>query len=183
MHRATLDVADFLAEVADRWQAVAENRDLTIDLDLPDVGMVEADPLSSRACSTTSLTTHVATRPPVARWVCPVRHVSRPDGSSAYPTPARRSPWVCVVRSSSGFDAAIEPASAKPGVLVWGWRCVRQSRVSMVARCASTSRTARSPSSPSSFPERLTTSFQMFHVTFRLGADHEAEAFHEGAGR
>jgi signal transduction histidine kinase len=45
VHRTALDVADFLAEVADRWQAVAENRDLTIDLDLPDEGMVDADPL------------------------------------------------------------------------------------------------------------------------------------------
>ncbi len=45
VHRTELDVADFLAEVADRWQAVAESRDLTIDLELPDDGVIDADPL------------------------------------------------------------------------------------------------------------------------------------------
>jgi two-component system, OmpR family, heavy metal sensor histidine kinase CusS len=43
--RVSLDVADFLAELAARWQAVAESCDLTIELDLPDEGTVDADPV------------------------------------------------------------------------------------------------------------------------------------------
>ncbi len=41
----TLDVADFLAELADRWQAMAESHRLTIELELPDEGVISADPV------------------------------------------------------------------------------------------------------------------------------------------
>jgi len=43
VQRAQIDVADFLADLAARWQAMAESRDLTIDLELPDDGIIEAD--------------------------------------------------------------------------------------------------------------------------------------------
>jgi two-component system, OmpR family, heavy metal sensor histidine kinase CusS len=43
--RASLDVADFLADLAARWQAIADGHGLTIELDLPDDGTVEADPV------------------------------------------------------------------------------------------------------------------------------------------
>lgn len=43
--RAAIDVADFLSELADRWQAVAEGNGLSIDLDLPDEGVLDADPV------------------------------------------------------------------------------------------------------------------------------------------
>ena len=43
--RATIDVADFLSELAARWQAMAEGHDLSIELDLPDEGVVDADPV------------------------------------------------------------------------------------------------------------------------------------------
>jgi signal transduction histidine kinase len=39
----SVDVADFLADVAARWQAVVETRGLTLELDLPDEGVVQAD--------------------------------------------------------------------------------------------------------------------------------------------
>ena len=41
----SLDVADFLADLAARWQGVIENRGLTLDLELPDEGTVQGDPL------------------------------------------------------------------------------------------------------------------------------------------
>lgn len=41
--RASVDVADFLADLAARWQAMAESRALTIELELPEDGTVEAD--------------------------------------------------------------------------------------------------------------------------------------------
>ena len=40
-----LDVADVLADLAARWHAVIENSGLTVELDLPDEGMVRGDPL------------------------------------------------------------------------------------------------------------------------------------------
>jgi signal transduction histidine kinase len=43
--RAKVDVADFLGDLAARWQAMAEGRGLTIELELPDEGTVEADPV------------------------------------------------------------------------------------------------------------------------------------------
>lgn len=42
---AAVDVADFLADVADRWQAIVETRGLTLELELPDQGLVQADPM------------------------------------------------------------------------------------------------------------------------------------------
>jgi signal transduction histidine kinase len=39
----SVDVADFLAELAARWQAMAESHGLTIELELPDEGVVMAD--------------------------------------------------------------------------------------------------------------------------------------------
>ena len=44
-HRSRLDVADFLSELAARWQAMAEGKDLTIELDLPDAGALDGDPV------------------------------------------------------------------------------------------------------------------------------------------
>ena len=40
-----VDVADFLADVVDRWQAMLETRGLTLELDLPDQGVVRGDHL------------------------------------------------------------------------------------------------------------------------------------------
>ncbi len=40
-----LDVADFLGDLADRWQAMVERRSLTLELDLPDEGVIQGDPL------------------------------------------------------------------------------------------------------------------------------------------
>ena len=40
-----LDVADFLGDLADRWQAMVETRGLTLELDLPDEGVIQGDPL------------------------------------------------------------------------------------------------------------------------------------------
>ncbi|MFI5285491.1 MAG: sensor histidine kinase [Candidatus Dormibacteria bacterium] len=40
-----VDVADFLADIAARWQSLIETRDLTLELDLPDQGRVHADQL------------------------------------------------------------------------------------------------------------------------------------------
>lgn len=41
----SVDVADFLADLAARWQAMVETRGLTLELDLPDEGVVQADQL------------------------------------------------------------------------------------------------------------------------------------------
>jgi len=46
--RASVDVADFLSELADRWQTVVESHGLCIELDLPDDGAVDADPVLLR---------------------------------------------------------------------------------------------------------------------------------------
>jgi len=43
--RSSLDVADFLADLAARWQAMAESLGLSIELELPDDGIVDADPV------------------------------------------------------------------------------------------------------------------------------------------
>ena len=40
-----LDVADFLGDLADRWQAMVETRGLTLELDLPDEGVIQGDPM------------------------------------------------------------------------------------------------------------------------------------------
>jgi signal transduction histidine kinase len=40
-----LDVADVLADLAARWQAVIENSGLKLELDLPDEGIVQGDPV------------------------------------------------------------------------------------------------------------------------------------------
>jgi signal transduction histidine kinase len=45
VQRANVDVADFLGELAARWQAIAEQRVLSIELQLPDDGVVSADPV------------------------------------------------------------------------------------------------------------------------------------------
>lgn len=44
-HRSSIDVADFLSELADRWQAMAEGKDLSIELELPEEGALDADPM------------------------------------------------------------------------------------------------------------------------------------------
>jgi signal transduction histidine kinase len=44
----SVDVADFLSELAARWQAMAEQRGLSIELQLPDEGVVSADPVLLR---------------------------------------------------------------------------------------------------------------------------------------
>jgi len=44
-HRSSIDVADFLSELAARWQAMAEANGLSIELDLPDEGALDADPV------------------------------------------------------------------------------------------------------------------------------------------
>lgn len=41
--RAPIDVADFVHEVAARWQAVAESHHFTLAVDAPDVGVVGGD--------------------------------------------------------------------------------------------------------------------------------------------
>ena len=38
-----VDIADFLTDVADRWQTLVEARGLTLDLDLPETGSARAD--------------------------------------------------------------------------------------------------------------------------------------------
>ncbi len=43
--RSPVDVADFLGDVAARWQAMAEERGLTLELELPEGGTLQADPL------------------------------------------------------------------------------------------------------------------------------------------
>lgn len=40
-----LDVADFLADVAARWQAIVETHDVTLELELPEQGVIQGDPL------------------------------------------------------------------------------------------------------------------------------------------
>jgi signal transduction histidine kinase len=40
-----LEVADFLGDVADRWQAMVETLGRTLELDLPDEGVIQGDPL------------------------------------------------------------------------------------------------------------------------------------------
>jgi signal transduction histidine kinase len=45
VQRANIDVADFLGEVSARWQAIAEQRGLSVELQLPDEGVVSADPV------------------------------------------------------------------------------------------------------------------------------------------
>ena len=42
---SALDVADFLGDLADRWQAMVETHGLTLELDLPDEGVIQGDPL------------------------------------------------------------------------------------------------------------------------------------------
>ena len=39
----SVDAADFLADLAARWQAMVETRGLTLELDLPDEGLIRAD--------------------------------------------------------------------------------------------------------------------------------------------
>lgn len=43
--RGSIDVADFLSELADRWQAMAEGHGLSLELELPDEGSLDADPV------------------------------------------------------------------------------------------------------------------------------------------
>ncbi len=43
VQRSSLDVADFLADLAARWQAIAESSGVSIELELPDDGVVDAD--------------------------------------------------------------------------------------------------------------------------------------------
>ncbi len=45
IQREPVDVADLLADVAARWQAVVETRNLNLELELPDQGMVQGDPM------------------------------------------------------------------------------------------------------------------------------------------
>ena len=40
-----VDIADFLGDVADRWQTLVEARGLALDLDLPETGSARADPV------------------------------------------------------------------------------------------------------------------------------------------
>lgn len=45
VHDDSVDVADFLGDLAARWQAIVETRGLCFELDLPDEGAVQADQL------------------------------------------------------------------------------------------------------------------------------------------
>jgi signal transduction histidine kinase len=45
VQKTPVDVADFLGDMAARWQAIAETRNITVEVDLPEEGVIHADQL------------------------------------------------------------------------------------------------------------------------------------------
>ncbi len=83
-----VDVADLLADVAARWQAVVETRNVNLEMELPDQGVVQGDPML------------------LARLLDNLM-----DNACRY-TPARGSIWLAAEPDESGWHLSVSNTGA-----------------------------------------------------------------------